>query len=118
MPNDQRSDDQWRGEINARLGAVERRIEAMDIKSSSLREHLTGIRIDMNAMRGLLERTAETVQANTDLRDQERRDFIDDLQKTLAGRRAVPAKWAIAIIGPLVATVVAALVLLAITGHG
>lgn len=117
-PNDRRADDEWRGEINARLGAVERRLEQMDAKSNDLGDDITGIRLDMSAMRGLVEQTAAIVKTNTEAREKERSEFIDDLQKTLAGKRAMPLTWALAIIGPLIATVVAALILLLITGSG
>lgn len=107
-----RSGDEWRGAVDARLAALERKIDRID----TMNESIAGMRVEMREMHTDLQQTRETVKINTEARDKDREEVLTGMRRTLEQNRMNRFQIISGICVGVMVTVISALILLAVTG--
>lgn len=129
MPeNDRRADDEWRGQIAARVKAIEDRLVGQDARAAVLGESITSIRVDMSATRAeqiamredvqeIAAAVKEDAKARAQERAQDRTDRYNELQATVRQKGLNRLQWTALGVGAFLTAIAGPLVVAALTGH-
>lgn len=129
MPDyDRRADDEWRGQIAARVKSIEDRLVGQDARAAVLGESITSIRVDMSATRAeqiamredvqeIAAAVKEDAKARAQERAQDRTDRYNELQATVRQKGLNRFQWTVLGAGAFLTAIAGPLVVAALTGH-
>lgn len=121
---DRRTDDEWRGQIAARVKSIEERLIGQDARSEILGNSITSIRIDMSVIRTEQAAVREDIkEINTAIKEdaqarvQESKDFAKNLQDTLRQKGLNTFQWVLLATMAVLTAIIGPLVVAALTGN-